>query len=273
MRILGVAALLPVLLAASSAQSNSAPDSALTALVQTMSRNEAALAKIRTDYFFFSEERSDRTNQHLWLEAIAETTHGPLRRLLAVDGRPLSAEEQRHVDQRVQALAADPSALDAVNRNRTQDQERGEQMLRMPPGMYLYREVSRQGGVMTVAFKPNPAYEPATYEERVLHAVAGTFQIDEPALRMREVDSRLTEVVKFGFGLLGSIQSGEVHLVRIKTSHGDYKPEVLDFKVVGRVLFFHALGREQHLARHGFVLLPENQSLEDAAKTVLAAHE
>jgi hypothetical protein len=252
------------------------PDPAARELVRQMTLHEAAGARHKPDYFFMQEERSDRTGQHLWVEAVAETPHGPLRRLLAEDGKPLDAERQRAVDERVRQLASDPALMDQVNRGSLQDQQQGEALLTMSPDMYLYYDAGRigdpnKGGVIKFAFKPNPAYVPQTYQERVIHAMEGTFLVDATAMRMKQLDAHLAEVVKFGYGLLGSVQSGTIHLVREETSVGDFKPQVFDLTVNGHILLFKTLGRQQHLVRHGFVRMGENAPLSEAAKMVLAA--
>ncbi len=252
------------------------PDAAAKELVRRISLNEAAASHHRPDYFFIQEERSDRTGQHLWVEAIAETPHGPLRRLLAEDGKPLDPGRQRQVDARVAMLAANPAALDDLNRSRIADQKQGEAMLAMSPEMFLYFDIGhhgdpKNGGTIEFAFKPNPAYVPTTYQERVIHAMTGTFVVDEATLRMVEIDGKLTDVVKFGYGLLGSVQSGNIHLVRKETSHGDYKPAVFDLSLNGHILLFHTLGKQQHLSRKDFVLMGEHATLAQAEKMVMAA--
>ncbi len=245
-------------------------DDAALAMVKQASQKEAAI-HVRPDYFFLSEERSERTGQHLWLEAIAETPHGPLRRLLAEDGRPLDAERQKQVDAQVEELATHPAELDALNRARLADQQRGEQLLALPPDMFLYQTKGESNGVTTIAFRPNPDYKPATYQDRVLHAMAGTIEVDDATRRLRAVDAQLTEPVKFGYGILGCVQTGKIHFVRDETPHGDYKPSTLDFDMNGHILFFHTIGHAQHMVRRDFVLMGSQASLGDAEKMVMAA--
>jgi hypothetical protein len=64
-----------------------------TSLIEKVAANEVAARQSRPHYFYVSEERSARTGGHLWKENVAETTDGPLRRLIAIDNRPLTADE------------------------------------------------------------------------------------------------------------------------------------------------------------------------------------
>jgi hypothetical protein len=157
-----------------------------------------------------------------------------------------------------------------------QDQNQGEALLALTPEMFLYSDEGRSvdshgNAVLKLSYRPNPAYQPANYQERVLHATAGTILVEEPTLRLLALDGSLTGQVKFAYGLLGSIESGKVHLVRLETSHGDYKPQALDLSVDGHILLFHTLGRQEHVSRHGFVLMGDNATLDQALKMVMAA--
>lgn len=249
------------------AQQDSVPDG----VIRQVSQNEAAAAHDRPHYCFLSEERSERTSQHLWLESVCETSHGPLRRLMAEDGRPLDATRQREVDARVAALASRPAELDAINRSRNEDQAKAEQMLAMDPHMFLYSEVARATTIATVAFRPDPAFSPSSYEQRAIHNMSGTMDVDLKLMRMVRLDAHLVAPVKFGYGLLGSIQSAQIHLVRMQTQHGDLKSAELDFKVNGRILLFHSVGRSQTLARRDFVFFPPDDTLAQAKQIVLSA--
>jgi hypothetical protein len=268
---LAVCVCLLATLCAHAQEPNRADQPATDALIRQITDNEAAYLKHRPDYFFLQEERSDRTGQHLWVEAIAETPHGPLRRLLLEDGKPLAADRQQQIDAHVHELATHPALMDQVNRNRMADERQGEQMLTLSPQMWLYQRQPSPPGTLKFHFVPNPAYVPKTYAERVLQAMAGELYVDEKAMRMREVDASLTAAVKFGWGLLGSVDQGKVHLVRLETSHGDFKPQALDMNLDGRMLLFRTIGKTQHMVRKDFVLMGDHASLADAERMVMAA--
>jgi len=253
-------------------------DPAAVAIVKQVGERELDAYRRHQEYFFISEERSDRTNQHLWLEAVAETPHGKLRRLLQEDGKPLTPQRRQQEDARIAALAADPAKLEAASRARQQDEEHAQTLFQTSAGMYIFSfENSSASGpepglLMKINFRPNPAYDPPTYEQRVLHALAGSILIERESLRLREIDARIVEDVKFGWGILGEVQpGGALHLVRIHAAGDDYKPVLLDMNMQGHMLIFHTLSRTQHLVHRGFVPLAPGLPLADAGKIVLAA--
>jgi hypothetical protein len=257
------------------AQSSPAPqqDEAALAIVRQVGARELDAYRHHQNYFYMSEERADRTNQHLWLEAVVETPHGKLRRLLMEDGKPLTPQRRQQEDARIAALAADPAKLEAASRARQQDEEHAQSLFQTSAGMYLFAlDKSEVGPLLKINFRPNPAYVAPTYEQRVLHALAGSILIERDTLRLREIDARIVDDVKFGWGLLGEIlPGGTLHLVRTHAAGDDYKPVLLDMNMQGHLLIFRTLSRAQHLVHRDFVQLPPNLPLADAGKMVLAA--
>ena len=90
-----------------------AVDGGLTplAVVKAMIAHEDDTAADRDQYEFLSEERSDRTGGHVWTERVVETSFGRVRFLLAVDGKPLSADQEGAERGRLAAIVADPDAF------------------------------------------------------------------------------------------------------------------------------------------------------------------
>ena len=258
-----------------SAQPGQAPqDPAAAAIVKQVGEHELDAYRRHQEYFYYSEERSDRTNQHLWFEAVVETQHGKLRRLLQEDGKPLTTQRRQQEDARIAALAADPAKLEAASRARQQDEEHAQSLFQTSAGMYLFSfdNPADNGPLLKINFRPNPTYDAPTYEQRVLHALAGSILVERDTLRLREINARIVEDVKFGWGILGEVQpGGTMHFVRTHAGGDDYKPILVDINMQGHMLIFRTLSRSQHLTHRGFVLLPPNLSLADAGKMVLAA--
>src|SRR5258708_14168046 len=87
--------------------SDVAPSSdAARRIVDTMLTHEGDPAEHRLKYMYLSEERSERTGGHLWLERVVETPMGKVRLLLAEDGKPLSAERQAAAKARLAEMVA-----------------------------------------------------------------------------------------------------------------------------------------------------------------------
>jgi hypothetical protein len=97
-----------------------------------------------------------------------------------------------------------PKAQQAMKKNREADQKKVDEILRAMPDAFLFEDQGRQGGLEKLAFRPNPAYNPTTYEETALHAMSGIILIDLQEKRLAQLSATLTEQVDFGYGVIGN---------------------------------------------------------------------
>jgi hypothetical protein len=246
----------------SSAIAQQTPLQVVTAMVQ----NEKNARQHPTFYRYTSVERSTRTGGHLWMENVVETPDGLLRRLIAEDGKPLSSDRAAAEDRRIAALVADPAALRAANADRRADEERMGKLLDSLPRIFLYAAEGMEGDCVRIAFRPNPAFSPSSYDERIVHGLAGTILIRMPAERLCGFEGRLIDRVSFGYGLLGHIDKGShFHVVRVPVTATDWKSAHIDVHVDGKVLLFKSISREEEATHSGAAPLPPNLSLAQAA--------
>src|SRR5260370_29176020 len=100
-------------------------------MIQKVAANEVAARQARPHYSFVAEERSARTGGHLWKENVVETTDGPLRRLIAIDNRSLTAAEAQAEQRRIDTLVAHPDEFRRLNQAHKDDEERAALLLQM----------------------------------------------------------------------------------------------------------------------------------------------
>jgi hypothetical protein len=248
------------------AQPISAQQQAPLQVVKAMLQNEGQARQNRTFFRYTSIERSARTGGHLWKENVAETPDGPLRRLIAEDGKPLSAEQAAAEDRRISALVADPSALRAANADRRADEARMLRLLNIMPQAFLFTEDGMQRDCARIAFRPNPAFTPSTYDERIVHGLAGVILVRTPAERLCGIEGHLVDRVTFGFGLLGHIEQGShFSVVRVPVTATDWKSAKIDVHVDGRILLLKSISRDEDATHSDAEPLPPNTSLAQAA--------
>jgi hypothetical protein len=256
-------------------------DPAVLALVHTVGTNEFEALKSRNAialggngprYFYYETERSQHTGQHLWAQAVVETTAGPLERLLAIDGKPLDERAQRAEDARVNDLAAHPEKIKAQQTAKMADRKRAESLFTTPPELFEFTRESAPEGTIAVAFAPNPTYVPQTYVQRVLHVMTGVVDVDARTMRLRELDARISQQVQFGWGLLGTVeQGGTLRMVRQPVGSGEWRLVGLDIKVQGRMLLFKSMDMDEHLQRRDFIELPAEETMQEDVRRVMAA--
>ena len=102
-----------------------------TILIEKMTANEVTARQQKQNFSYVSEERSDRTGGHLWKENVVETTDGPLRRLIAIDNRPLTAGEAEAEQRRIDNLVFHPDEFRRLNQAHQDDETRATQLLQL----------------------------------------------------------------------------------------------------------------------------------------------
>ena len=235
-------------------------------VVTAMVQNERQARQHPTFFRYTSVERSSRTDGHLWLENVVETPDGLLRRLIAEDGKPLSADRAAAEDRRIAALAADPSVLRAADADRRVDEARLVKLLGILPQAFLFTANGMRDDCVRIDFRPNPTFEPSSYDERVVHGMAGAIFIRMPAERLCGIEGHLTDRVTFGFGLLGHIDQGShFSVIRVPVTPTDWKSSHIDVHVDGKVLLFKSISRDEDATHTGAEPLPPHLSLAEAA--------
>jgi hypothetical protein len=260
-----VMALQPLILCARIAAQVSQPVSATQTLDQ-MLHAEAAAWKIRQHFLYRSEERSNRTNGRLWDEVVVETLDGSMQRLLSQDGKPLPDKQRNAEDQRITYLANHPAEFRRKVQRRKEDEARMPELLRDVPNMFLFNAVSSEGDYTHIAFQPNPSFHERSYQDRVVHAMAGMLIIYTPDMRLCELDAHLQHRVEFGFGILGVLSDKTyLTLAREKVSTGQWTTTKLRLHLDGNILLLKSISRDVDSTRYGFRSVAHDLDVAQAA--------
>ncbi len=239
-------------------------------LVRQMAVNENLAEERRANFLYRSTERSERTGGHLWIERVAETDAGKVRLLVAEDGQPLSASRQASERAKLRDVAAHPEEFAKREQLLKKDEHHAKEMLTLLPKAFLFDPPVKDGGYVRLAYHPNPAYSPQSLEERVLHGMSGTVEIDPLAVRLRSIEGRLPEDVSIGFGLVATIKAGSNFMTtREQVTREDWKTATIDSDVTGRAIFFKAIGKKQHAERREYKRLADDVSVAEAVALVL----
>ena len=234
-------------------------------ILATMMANEDVAAKHRDRFLYISSERSERTGGHLWTEKVVETNIGKVRFLVQEDGQPLAPDRVAAERGRLAQIVADPEAFAKREQAQKDDETHAKQMLSVLPRAFLYSDVHDENGELSIQFRPDPAYQPQSLEERVLHGMSGTVWVDSRTMRLHRVEGRLGEDVTIGFGLLATIRAGSnFDTERDPFQGGEWKTTRIDTDINGKAVFFKAIARKQHTERNGFVRVPDDISVAQA---------
>jgi hypothetical protein len=238
-------------------------------IVKQMLQAETAAWKSRQHFIYKNEERSNRTNCRLWDELVVETSNGSMQRLISEDGKPLSDNQRIAEDQRIKYLANHPGEFRRKAQRRKEDEARMPELLREIPNIFLFRSLDSVSDYTRIAFQPNPSFHEESYQDRVVHAMAGVLIIHKPDMRLTELDAHLEHKVEFGFGILGVLRdTTNLSLARGEVSVGQWTTTKLRFHLDGSILLLKTISRDLDSSRHGFKPVAHDLNVAEAAAIV-----
>jgi hypothetical protein len=238
-------------------------------MVNQMVEAETAARGQRQHYLYRRKEKSARTKGHLWDEMVVEITEGRMHRLIAVDGKPLSNDEQAAEDRRITYLVNHPSEFRREAQGRKDDEARMANLLRELPRLFLLKTTGSDGECTRITFAPNPQFQEASFQDRVVHAMSGVLLIHSTDKRLCGIDAHLDHGVEFGFGLLGKV-SDQSHfsIVRQEILPGEWKTTKIRVHVDGSILLMKSVSRDEDSSHFGFKLIPPDLTVVQAAAMV-----
>jgi hypothetical protein len=199
----------------------------LKALFKEIDENQKAIDKLKENYAGTRNEEEtefDKTGK-ISKRELHEYTFFYLRgqevsTLVKKDGRPLSEEEQKKENEKVQKEIQDIEKRDAKKeakeekakeegKEKKDDDDVGiETFLRACQFVNPRRERFRGQDVMVFDFEPNPEFKPHKLAEKVVHELAGVVWIDEKARDVARLEAYFVGDFRFGGGVIANLQKG-----------------------------------------------------------------
>ncbi len=231
-----------------------------------------------------ANELRDRVQQRKWMYVIekregnqslteeqVETKNGPLYRVLAVDGIPLTPGQRQQDNVRIRRLLHDTSQQSKLKQQYDHDEQKLETLMQVMPKAFLYDYDGVDGNVVRLKFRPDPSYKPPNYEARVVHSLAGTVLIDSQEKRLAKLSGQLVDRVQFGYGLFGHIDNGgTIEIGRVQVGPLQWKTALLNIQLSGRLIFFKTISKQQYEVRSNFRAVPGDLSLSEANELLVS---
>ena len=234
---------------------------------------QSDLDRSRWTYEVTTEEGGQQSTKR-----VVETRDGSLERLIALNGRTLSADKQQQETNRIKELLTNPQEQEKANRARRKEAAQCAALLKMLPDAFLFRDMGEARDLRRIAFKPNPSFQPPSWQAKVLHVLEGEILVSVKDRRLAGINGRLVEDVKFGGGLLGHLKrGGEFRVERTHLGLGHWEMTILDVTMNGKALLFKSIAVQHKEVKTGFRRVGDDLSAHDAAEelnsfAVLAAN-
>jgi hypothetical protein len=234
-------------------------------LVREMIHNEIE-AQLHDNSLWCHREQAQEDGKPSKTVEVCETREGELERLVAVDGRELSVAQSQAEDRRIQDVVNHPDQLKIKQKKAHEDGEQERTLLEMFPDAFLFQLERQSGDLVTLCFRPNPAFRPITRPSQVFHHMEGTLVVDANRKRLVEINGRLSSEVKFLGGILGHLDKDGTFTVRQQdVGSGHWDLTFLSVHMNGKVLCFKSITVLQKKTLLDYRPLPSGATLQQTA--------
>ncbi len=204
------------------------------------------------------------------IKAVLETKSGSLDRLLMIDGKPLTSEQNRTEVERILRYTQNPEEQHKAEQARQKDAQQCAALMQVIPDAFLFDYAGRNGSALKITFRPNPQFRPSSREGKVLQQMAGELWVDGDWKRMLSISGHLIDEVRFGGGFLGRLEKGGQFIVKFaEISPGDFEMTQLLVNMHGKALMFKSISVQQSEVHTDFESVPDELTLSEAANMLL----
>ena len=266
------ASLLPVLLLGLPPSRLLAQGSQPEALQALRAAVRAEMEANQTDKTIWTYHDHDKTPDADGTYLTIETRQGTLRRLIALNGQPLSPAAATAETQRIDGYVHDPDAQAKARKNSAHDGAQATELLNMLPDAFVWSTVSETPELITLSFRPNPSFSPPDMQSRVMGAMTGELVIARNGNRIRTLRGQLSYNVLIGFGLLAKMfKGGTFDVERRLVGEDHWQITETHVHIGGHALLFHSIGQQEDEVKTDWKP-SQDDTLEAAARTLNAQH-
>jgi hypothetical protein len=238
-------------------------------LVRTAVQTE--LAADRNDHSRWQYRDLNRKPDGEALYQVVETDHGAIKKKLKQNGQPLTPEQLKAEDARIQSFVNDPAQQARQRKDGEQDDKRAETMLRLLPDAFLWTIKGDTPDAIALAFTPDPDFNAPSMEARVFSAMAGEIVVSKSQNRIQSIRGKLIHDVKFAWGLFGHLdEGGTFNVERRELSPSVWQIVESHVHIQGRALLFKNISEQEDEVKSDFRRTPPATTLEQAAMILKA---
>ena len=232
-------------------------------MVRRMVNSEiAAQDQDHTKWHFFS--RREEGGKTVVQEKV-QTVAGTLRRIVALNGKPLPPEELAKESEKLEQFTHDRDAQEKRRKEEREDAAKAKKMFQMFPEAFLYTHAGEENGLVKLHFVPNPNFDPPTREAQVFHAMSGMLWIEPKQMRFAKMQASLLDDVKFGWGILGHLDRGGTMLIEQKEVGPKHWEIVrMDLNLKGKAVLLKSISVQQKEENYGFERVPDQMDVGTA---------
>jgi hypothetical protein len=242
-------------------------------LVRKAVQNEINAANDDSARFLFRGTKT--TAQGSTTRLYVETREATAGLVIAYNGKPLTPEQRRAEEARVERFIKHPEELKRKREQERAEAERTLRIVRALPDAFLFEYAGEEQGsegigragetLVKLKFRPNPHYQAPSHVEEVLTGMQGYVLVDAAHYRLAVIDGTLFKEVGFGWGILGHLDPGGRFTVQ-QQELGDNLWEISSMSVrfTGKILLFKNLSISSTETFTGFRRVPSDLTFAQA---------
>jgi hypothetical protein len=251
----------------SPASSADRPIPDVVAMMHDVEINQRKAEAVKKDYLYHSVETQQQLDSHGQVKktVVNEYDHYwsngvPVWRLVSKNGKPLSPEETKHEDERIDKdVAKARERRDKADAQGKQTDAMGEQEITVSRllelGSFTNARRVQQNGRDTIAvdFTGNPKAKTQNRAEDAVRDLQGTAWIDERDRMLVRVEGHFVDSFKVGGGLLVDIKKGTgFTFEQTKVNDEVWLPARIDAQGSLRALLFVSFSGKVHVTESGY---------------------
>lgn len=229
----------------------SVPIPDVEALIKQLETNQEKIKELRELYTFRSTQieselegngQVKKTTTKVYENTPIAGTF--VERLVSIDGRQLSPDEQEKEDKRVKKQIEEAKKEQKKREQKKKDKDDDGDIsiltfLKILSIKDAHRDKFRDQDVLIFDFEPRKDYKPKNFAENVVSKLVGTMFVDESAKQIVRLEARLSDSVKFGGGLVASLSPSSAFVFEQEKIRGEiWLPSYSEINFGGRVLLF-----------------------------------
>jgi hypothetical protein len=240
--ILAITLVTLVAIASAGTSGQSQPPENPNDLVRETVQNELKISP--QEIYLTWKQRTVKPNRTI-VRQMVETPDGLISRLLSINDRPLTVDEQRKEDARVNRLL-DPSQMRQKRNEQKEDEARTRKMVAAIPDAFLFQYAGteeKDGRTMVnLKFTPNPNFDPPSRETLVFQGMAGDIAIDATAKRLAKIDGTMMRDISIGWGIIGHLDKGGRFMVeQAPVVDNQWELTMMKLNFLGKALIFKTI--------------------------------
>lgn len=178
---------------------------------------------------------------------MVSTPQGILARTVQINDRPLTPDERKQDDDRINRLL-DPAKMKDKAAKQHDDQQHIERMLVALPDAFKceYSAASHDDRNLHLDCSPNPQFSAPNYESQVLQGMKTVILIDREDNRITHIEGTLFKEVSFGWGFIGKLnRGGRIEIAQSRMAGKHWSIQCMKLNFDGRIAFLKPLHIEE----------------------------